>query len=133
MRAVRFFGFSYTETMRTLVCGGRFYSDRETVVKVLDGMQVSLLIHGGCSGADTLAKEWAESRGIQHQSFPANWTLYGNSAGPIRNQQMLDEGKPDVVVAFPGNKGTADMVKRARKARVRVTFAECPPSLFTPE
>jgi ABC-type sugar transport system substrate-binding protein len=33
---------------------------------------------------------------------------------------MLDEGKPDIVVAFPGGTGTADMVRRARKAGVVV-------------
>jgi hypothetical protein len=37
---------------------------------------------------------------------------------------MLLEGKPDLVVAFPGGKGTADMVRRARKANVPVKEIE---------
>jgi hypothetical protein len=45
--------------------------------------------------------------------FPANWKVYGRAAGPIRNMKMLLEGKPDLVVAFPGGIGTADMVKKA--------------------
>jgi acyl-CoA synthetase (NDP forming) len=53
-------------------------------------------------------------------SFPANWKKHGKSAGPIRNQLMLDVGKPDLVIAFPGGSGTADMIRRARKAGVPV-------------
>jgi hypothetical protein len=41
----------------------------------------------------------------------------------MRNQAMLDYGKPDLVVAFPGGKGTADMVRRARVAGVKVLTA----------
>jgi hypothetical protein len=41
-------------------------------------------------------------------------------AGPLRNYQMLEEGKPDLVVAFPGGGGTKDMVRRAVKAGVSV-------------
>ena len=41
-------------------------------------------------------------------------------AGPERNARMLAEGRPDLVVAFPGGTGTADMVRRAKAAGVRV-------------
>ena len=41
-------------------------------------------------------------------------------APPLRNQRMLDEGKPDLVVAFPGGGGTKDMVRRAVKAGVPI-------------
>ena len=44
----------------------------------------------------------------------------GYRAGPIRNQEMLDKGKPDLVIAFPGGKGTADMVGRALRTGVFV-------------
>jgi len=50
----------------------------------------------------------------------ANWAELGRKAGPIRNQQMLDEGKPNLVVAFPGGRGTADIVRRARAAGIEV-------------
>jgi UDP-N-acetylmuramoylalanine-D-glutamate ligase len=52
--------------------------------------------------------------------YPADWKLHGKSAGHIRNQQMLDESKPDIVIAFPGGRGTANMIKRAKKAGVEV-------------
>jgi hypothetical protein len=56
--------------------------------------------------------------------FKADWSTYGKAARPIRNQQMLDEGHPNLVVAFhyalDKSKGTLDMVSRARKAEINV-------------
>ena len=80
-----------------------------------------VVIHGGARGADDLARQWGEiSVGIEGVEFRADWTARGKAAGMIRNQRMLDEGRPDLVVAFPGGRGTADMVRRARKAGVEV-------------
>jgi len=78
------------------------------------------VIAGGARGADTIAAEWAVARDIPANVFMADWEGLGRKAGPIRNQRMLDEGKPDLVVAFPGGRGTADMVRRAREAGVEV-------------
>ena len=50
--------------------------------------------------------------------YMADWDGLGRKAGPIRNQRMLDDGKPDLGIAFPGGRGTADMVRRAREAGV---------------
>lgn len=107
---------------RVLVCGGRSYTDRRSLHVILDGLKPrpTMIIHGGAPGADNLAWWWAELSGISHWAFHADWKTHGKSAGPIRNQQMLDDGKPDLVVAFPGGNGTADMVRRAKAAGVRV-------------
>jgi len=51
---------------------------------------------------------------------PAEWDKFGRRAGPLRNEQMLREGKPDVVVAFPGGRGTAHMVRIAKEAGIDV-------------
>jgi hypothetical protein len=67
-----------------------------------------------------MAGEWADVFGVPFRIFPANWKKHGRAAGPMRNQQMLDEGKPDLVIAFPGGSGTADMVRRAKAAGVPV-------------
>lgn len=114
--------------MRVLVCGGRDFADRDLFAstmsrfkpKPLHDCAEHIIIHGGAPGADALAQEWVEVFGGRQRIFPADWTLYGKAAGPIRNQRMLDEGKPELVVAFPGGSGTADMVRRARKAGVEV-------------
>jgi len=83
-------------------------------------MKVSVVIHGAAPGADTLAGRWAELRRVPVEAFPADWEKHGRAAGPIRNAPMLAEGKPDLVVAFPGGRGTANMCKQARAAGVKV-------------
>lgn len=109
---------------RVLVCGGRTYADRGRVANELNAIRARqrhiLVIEGGAQGADALAREWAFSTGADHWGFGADWKQHGKSAGPIRNQRMLDEARPDMVLAFPGGKGTADMIRRARAAKVPV-------------
>lgn len=111
--------------MRVLVCGGRDYDDRDHIWNTLTAInserRINLIIHGAATGADSEGMLWAQSMlGRKHAPFVADWKKHGRAAGPIRNQRMLDEGKPDLVVAFPGGRGTADMVRRARAAGVEV-------------
>ena len=110
--------------MRVLVCGGRDFADdyllRRTLFFLRELHGFDLLIHGGAGGADTLAGEWAVRQAIPVLVFPADWHKHGRAAGPIRNAQMLAEGKPDLVVAFPGGRGTANMVRQAKAAGVPV-------------
>jgi len=110
--------------MRILVCGGRTYADKEALKRVMHGIAFGVdditIIHGGASGADRLAHQIATDAGWHVKAFPADWDAYGKAAGPIRNQQMIDAGAPDIVIAAPGNRGTADMVRRAKSAGVRV-------------
>lgn len=113
--------------MRVLVCGGRNYRDRARLTAVLnklndagDGDAIDLLIQGGAPGADRMASEWSYANAVAQAQFDADWDTHGTFAGPMRNARMLAEGKPDLVIAFPGGRGTADMVKKARKAGVEV-------------
>lgn len=110
--------------MKVLVCGGRDYADYEELAAVLRKINnahgITLIIEGGAMGADFLAFQWAKEAGIPILSFKADWKRWGTAAGPVRNQQMMDEGKPDLVVAFPGGRGTADMVGRARQHGIPV-------------
>ncbi|BAQ18361.1 hypothetical protein GL4_2928 [Methyloceanibacter caenitepidi] len=78
------------------------------------------MIHGNATGADALAGFWAIAVGVPILAFAADWNKHGRAAGPIRNKQMLDEGKPDLVIAFPGGRGTANMVRQARERGVEV-------------
>lgn len=117
--------------MRVIVCGGRDFTDGQLIYRELDGLGITSLAAGGCDGVDIIAEQWAlgnRKMGVapraEYRCFPADWKANGKAAGPIRNQQMLDEFKPDAVVAFPGGRGTADMVRRATKAGVRVIEVE---------
>ncbi len=103
-----------------LVCGGRNFSDARLVDDTLSQLIIGEIIQGGANGADRLAKEYAIRNHIQCREFPADWKNDGRAAGPIRNSRMLAEGKPDLVVAFKGGRGTADMVSKAERAGVTV-------------
>lgn len=110
--------------MILLACGGRDYTDRDAVFRALDRAHakrpVAMLIHGAARGADTLAGEWADERGILSAAVKALWDKHGRQeAGPIRNRGML-ELRPDAVVGFPGGAGTRDMLTAAREAGVTV-------------
>ncbi len=110
--------------MRVLVYGGRGFDDREFLRKALDELArecgIDVVIHGDAIGADRMAGEWARRSGIRELAFPADWEKYLRAAGPIRNRQMLVEALPDLVVAFPGGRGTANMIRQARAAGVPV-------------
>jgi hypothetical protein len=108
--------------LRLLVCGGRDYEDTAAVWAALDHLhgtrRIAVLIEGGARGADRLAYQWARERFVPVERYCADWQAFGKSAGFMRNQRMLDDGKPTACVAFPGGRGTADMMRRCRLARV---------------
>ena len=110
--------------VRVLVCGGRDFSDTEFAYRVLGeahaAIGIDVVIEGDARGADRIAGYWARKNGVDNLKFRADWKKHGRAAGPIRNRQMLREGKPDLVIAFPGGVGTADMVKIAEAAGVEV-------------
>ena len=103
--------------MRVLVCGGRNFTDRDRVFRELDDLHaqqaITCIIHGGAKGADRSAEAWAMSRGVAWRRYLADFATLGKAAGPVRNAKMLAEGRPDLVVSFPGQRGTQDMVRRA--------------------
>lgn len=131
--------------MKVLVCGGRDYENRRVFFREMDRLHqergpFSLIICGGARGADTLASNWSVERlrkqAQQFHVLPSEWSdikssgarvkkstsgkKYNAAAGPRRNQRMLLEGKPDLVVAFPGASGTKDMTDRAERVGLEV-------------
>ena len=126
--------------MKVLICGGRNYSDYLTLAKTLNeahhNSPFTLVIHGAAKGADFLAGRWAEIAGVPVSEFPANWKSHTPKCGPkcrqnnhcrragfLRNEQMLKQGRPDLVIAFPGGPGTKSMVEVAQNASVKVVHA----------
>ena len=118
------------DSMKVLVCGGRNYGDSAAVYSALmaiyerEPYDTLIIIQGGCpTGADAIARHWCIAHYVPYINVPADWAKHGKSAGPIRNQRMIDVYEPDMVLAFPGGKGTADMVLRAEKSAIRVELA----------
>ena len=111
--------------MKVLVCGGRDFDGREVIWRELQRVHdergpITALIEGGARGVDQHAYAWAKWRGLEQRTYPADWNTHGKKAGPIRNRFMLAHGNPDLVVAFPGGRGTAHMIGLARDAGVKV-------------
>ncbi len=109
---------------RALICGSRNYKSRGCLTIHLDNFRlthnITKIIQGGQTGADTLADEWATKNNIFSKSYNADWTTYGKAAGPIRNRQMIREGKPNFIIAFPGGTGTQNMIAQAKFASLPV-------------
>lgn len=107
--------------MRVLVCGGRDYDDYDSVHRELSIIAPSEILNGGCpTGADAHARKFAAEMQRVCITVPARWRHHGRSAGPLRNEVMLMIWEPDLVLAFPGGRGTADMVSRAERAGCKV-------------
>ena len=115
-----------SDGLRVLVCGGRDYRNQTAVRDTLDAIHaerpIGLVITGAAPGADTLAETWARAREVNYLGVPAKWTRYDRSAGPIRNRAML-KFRPQLVVAFPGHNGTADMKSVARAQHIELIEA----------
>ena len=107
--------------MKVLVCGGRDYRNYNFIFEVLGQIksQITEVIHGDARGADTGADVWARINGVKVVPFPANWKTHGKAAGFIRNREMLDYDV-DLVIAFPGGNGTANMIKQAKERGIIV-------------
>ncbi|QFT69664.1 hypothetical protein FIU93_22965 [Labrenzia sp. THAF35] len=126
--------------VRVVVFGGRDFRDQDMMDAALDDFErdigFAVLIEGEAQGADLRAKAWAKKRGIPVEPYPADWddlshpdarvrtrrngTEYDAAAGGRRNQQMIDEGRPDCGIVFPGGSGTADMKDRCELAGIPV-------------
>jgi hypothetical protein len=134
--------------VKVLVCGSRAYRDRLYAFQVLDALHrkhtFTVVVHGDAGGlmevrrgapkvlvgADKLAGQWARERGIPERAYPvsqAEWDAVGAAAGPMRNRRMLERESPELCVAFPGGRGTHNMVVQARLARVPIFMV--PPSI----
>jgi predicted Rossmann-fold nucleotide-binding protein len=117
---------------RVLVCGGRNYQDWRAVADTLgrlhESSSIGLIIHGCDPGAAALAVRWALMAGVPTSGFDADFQSHGPAAERVRNARMIVEGKPDLVIAFSGGKGTTDLVSRATVAGLPVDQV-CPDAL----
>lgn len=116
-----------SDVARVLICGGREYADAQCVASKLHTAlfrfestnRRMIIIEGGAKGADTLARKWAETKGVPYATVPALWDYHGRKAGPLRNDAMLLL-QPTHCIAFPGGTGTEDMIRRCESRDIPV-------------
>jgi|ERR1700722_2297569 len=116
--------------MRILVCGDRKWYDYSLILRTIRGIggEPHVIIDGCASGADVMGFRVALTLGWKYERYPALWNEYGKAAGPIRNQQMIDEGKPELILAFHDDitrsKGTKDMIQRGINAGIKTRIVK---------
>lgn len=102
---------------RLLVCGGRDFSNSALVYRVLEELhsahRFTLVIHGGERGVDSLTDAWAMNKRLPIEAYRPDWPLHGKLADAKRQVEMLRSGRPTMLVAFPGGKGTKNLVQLA--------------------
>ena len=103
--------------MRTIIAGGRDFAptakDWATLDRLRTEIPITKVVSGGARGADHFGERWARSRGVELVVINANWRTLGRRAGPFRNEMMASYAQ--ALVAFPGGKGTRDMIGRAHQ------------------
>ncbi len=116
--------------MKVIIAGGRTYKftmfDFAILHKLHLEMPITEVVCGMAKGADMEAFKWATKRKIPIERYPANWKKYGRSAGPIRNGLMATYG--DALIAFPGGRGTANMIKQAQEHNLIIHIIKEPKS-----
>lgn len=118
-----------------LITGSRSITERDKIFKRLDDLvnpdEVYVFIEGGAEGVDQISSEWCGLNQVNNKTMtitPAHYEQFGNGAGNMRNQDMLDfaleiSGREKIKIhgiAFwdGSSTGTMDMIKRMRKAGV---------------
>ena len=106
------------------VAGGRNYDNYPTARLALTARDFDVLITGAATGADRLAENiWRQDVQLPYVGVPAQWKALGKRAGYLRNQFIADQ-QPDLLLAFPGGKGTFNAVNEARHRGIEVEYAE---------
>lgn len=111
-----------------VICGDRYWTDFKEIDKFLDYIQLEFkaeditIIHGKCKGADRIAGYLAHLKGMTVIAEEAHWELFGLSAGPKRNEFMIAQYHPNMIVGFHDNyeksKGTKDMLTRGKNHNI---------------
>lgn len=123
--------------MKIIVAGSRHFSDYrqlECVLNICVFFTIDTEIISGCCdtgvhtftredgtkvyGADGLGERYAKEKGMPVKLFPADWNKHGKSAGPIRNEEMAKYAKGCIVFWDGKSRGSADMVKKAKKYKL---------------
>lgn len=107
---------------KVIVAGSRSFDDYELMKKKLDyffrDQKDVAILSGTARGADRLGERYARERGLPVERFPADWDLFGKSAGYHRNQKMAKYADACVCFWDGASRGTEMMIKIARERKL---------------
>ena len=117
--------------MKVVITGGRDFNEKKYIHEQLDKIHsetpITLLVQGNAIGADILSGMWATKNKIKMLTVKADWDKFGNKAGLIRNIEMADMYDYDMVIAFPGGRGTAHMIEYCESRNMNIIKIPQPP------
>lgn len=115
--------------MRVIVTGSRDVGRDPNVARgiiaswLFDLPTDSIIVHGAARGVDRIAGQEAEKLGLLVEEHPADWDLYGKSAGFVRNKYMASLGADLCVAFWDGvSRGTQHMMQMARAHDIPVEW-----------
>ena len=113
--------------VKLIIAGGRDYDNYNELERVTDYMLSNLItthkiviVSGGARGADSLAVQYAQIRGYELITMPADWETHGRSAGYIRNAQMAEVATHLLAFWDGKSRGTKHMVDIAHSMKIKV-------------
>jgi hypothetical protein len=112
--------------MRTIIAGSREVYDSAITEKAIrdSGFDVTTVLCGTCRGPDTHGEQWAKRNNVPVEYYPADWNTFGKSAGPRRNQQMVDKAEALIVVMVPWSRGARGCLAMAKAAGLKTFVVE---------
>lgn len=99
--------------MKVIIAGTRDVSDYKLVVESIErsGYNITEVVSGCATGVDRLGEQWARANDIPVKEMPANWTLEGRKAGPMRNKAMADYADAAIIIWDGKSAGTRNMIE----------------------
>jgi hypothetical protein len=127
------------EGVRLIIAGSRDLPADRAQALVAEGVRqvcrafniavedIGEVVSGNSGAVDLAGERFAQDFGLELQRFPADWSLWGKSAGPVRNRQMAsyanDAGprKGILLAVWDGvSKGTGNVIEEAKRFGLRV-------------
>ena len=111
---------------RVIIAGCRDFNDYELLKEKCDYFlqdekkEDVVIISGHASGADALGERYAQERGFQLETFPADWKAHGRAAGPIRNARMASAANALIAFWDGKSRGTKNMIETAKNHNLKV-------------